>query len=87
MAISPNTSVTAPTRTRPFGAQLPPAGAGFFFADLESSLLRGERRTVKALAAQEGLPIAQIRARLCQHFGSRISFTKGRTGGIKLAST
>jgi predicted DNA-binding transcriptional regulator YafY len=52
---------------------------------LVSRLNDGERVTLTALSNQFNATSAEIRKYLIDKFGSRISFQRGRTGGIRLA--
>jgi hypothetical protein len=52
---------------------------------LVSRLNDGERVTLTALSNQYNATSAEIRKYLIDKFGSRISFQRGRTGGIRLA--
>ena len=54
------------------------------FHNMEASLKKGNRETVKVMAMTLGCTIAMLRKALIEHYGSRIVFTKGRTGGIKV---
>ena len=45
----------------------------------------GERVTLTALSNQFNATPAEIRKYLIDKFGTRISFQRGRTGGIRLA--
>lgn len=54
------------------------------FQNMEASLKKGNRETVKVMAMTLGCTIAMLRKALIEHYGSRIVFTKGRTGGIKV---
>ena len=56
-----------------------------FSAFLETGLRAGYRMTVKEMAARLGYSIPALRKALVGHYGSNISFTKGRTGGIIIA--
>lgn len=55
-----------------------------FYAGIEKNLRDGMRVTVKNLATHSGVSIAKMRGSLITHFGNRISFSKGRTGGISI---
>lgn len=52
---------------------------------VESRLKAGERVTVVNLAKEMKIPVSEIRAALAESFGNRISFKRGRTGGIALS--
>ena len=53
-------------------------------SQVEDALANG-RTTVKELAAAANVPHASMRRYLVEMFGARISFTRGRTGGMHLA--
>lgn len=52
--------------------------------DVQSRCQSGEKVTVLALARQHGVNTAEMREVLTEHFGSRISFVRGRNGGIRI---
>jgi len=52
---------------------------------VESRLKAGERVTVVNLAKEMKIPVSEIRTALVESFGNRISFKRGRTGGIALS--
>jgi hypothetical protein len=45
----------------------------------------GERVTILALAKEKNISASEIRNALIDAFGNRVSFRRGRTGGIVLA--
>ena len=53
-----------------------------FYTQLESNIKIGQRMTVKHMASAANMSIAAMRKALILHYGIRITFTKGRTGGI-----
>lgn len=52
---------------------------------IETMIGNKQRPTVKAIAESAGMTIAKVRKILVDHYGTRITFTKGRTGGIMLS--
>ena len=52
---------------------------------VETNQQNGIRNTVKSLSTQFGFSIASCRKVLIAHYGNRITFTKGRTGGIMIS--
>lgn len=55
------------------------------FAAFETAVNGGQRVTLKDLAAQYGMKSDDVRRSLVAHFGARVMFVRGRTGGIRLA--
>lgn len=56
-----------------------------FFDNLNELLANKQHRvTVKGLAQSSNISIAAMRKILLSHYGNRIAFSKGRTGGIVL---
>lgn len=55
------------------------------FAAFETAVNGGRRVTLKDLAAQYGMKSDDVRRSLVAHFGARVMFVRGRTGGIRLA--
>jgi hypothetical protein len=53
---------------------------------IENALAAGKRVTVKDLSASYGIKVAVLRSMLIAHYGNRIQFKRGRTGGIALTS-
>lgn len=51
---------------------------------LESSLSAGKRVTLPDLAAQCGKSAASTKKALMDHYGVRVTFMRGRTGGIRI---
>ena len=52
------------------------------FASLSTRASSGERLTVKHLAREFGMKAPDVKRALVAHFGTRILFKRGRTGGI-----
>jgi hypothetical protein len=52
---------------------------------VESRIKNGERVTVVNLAAERNISVGELRTALVEAFGNRISFKRGRTGGIVLS--
>jgi hypothetical protein len=55
------------------------------FAAFETAVNGGQRVTLKDLAVQYGMKTDDVRRSLVAHFGARVMFVRGRTGGIRLA--
>jgi hypothetical protein len=55
------------------------------FAAFETAVNDGQRVTLKDLAVQYGMKTVDVRRSLVAHFGARLMFVRGRTGGIRLA--
>jgi len=51
---------------------------------IESAIQNGERVAVKHLAEKAGVSSIVVRKMLSEHYGDRISFIRGRKGGIAL---
>jgi hypothetical protein len=51
---------------------------------LESSLIDGKRVTLPDLAAQCGKSTASMKKALKDYYGVRVTFMRGRTGGIRI---
>jgi len=45
----------------------------------------GERVTVLGLAKEFGFSPNEVRKNLVEKYGSRVTFTRGRTGGVRIA--
>jgi ABC-type uncharacterized transport system permease subunit len=58
-------------------------GCPIDFAALENNSKAG-RVTLDMLVAQTGMNKASVRKALVSHFGSRITFARGRVGGIRI---
>ena len=56
------------------------------FAAIAIRISNGERLTVKHLAVEYQVKAVDLKKALVNHFGSRISFQRGRTGGIRIAA-
>ena len=54
------------------------------FAQIESDITSGNRVTTKDLAKAYMVSPVTMRNLLADHFGARITFKRGRTGGIVL---
>ena len=52
------------------------------FTDIVSRAQGGERITVKHLAREFKMKAPDLKKALVSHFGARIQFKRGRTGGI-----
>lgn len=52
--------------------------------DVENRCQSGEKVSILALAKQHGITTHEMRNILTEHFGSRISFVRGRSGGIRI---
>lgn len=52
------------------------------FTDLVSRAQNGERLTVKHLSRELNMKSVDLKKALLSHFGTRIAFRRGRTGGI-----
>jgi hypothetical protein len=52
---------------------------------VEARLAAGERVTVVNLAKEMRIPVGELRTALVESFGNRITFKRGRTGGITLS--
>ena len=52
---------------------------------VETRLNAGERVTVVNLAKEIKVPVNEVRNALVEEFGNRITFKRGRTGGIVLS--
>lgn len=55
------------------------------FAIIEQRARAGERLCTKKLAQEFSITSAKMRTALITHFGKRITFQRGRTGGIRIA--
>lgn len=51
---------------------------------VESRIAAGERVTILHLAKEKNISPTEVRNALVEHFGNRIQFKRGRTGGIVL---
>ena len=52
---------------------------------LEAKISNKERITVKEMASTFGFKVPAMRQKLITIYGSRITFKRGRTGGIELS--
>jgi hypothetical protein len=52
---------------------------------VEARLAAGERVTIVNLAKEMRIPVGELRTALVESFGNRITFKRGRTGGITLS--
>lgn len=52
---------------------------------VETRLNAGERVTVVNLAKELKVPVNEVRNALVEEFGNRVTFKRGRTGGIVLS--
>jgi hypothetical protein len=52
------------------------------FNEIVNRANNGERITVKHLAREYKMKSADLKTELVNHFGARIQFRRGRTGGI-----
>jgi hypothetical protein len=52
--------------------------------DVQSRVQNGERITLVNLAKQHGVSPSEMRKILVDEFNNRISFMRGRTGGIRI---
>lgn len=57
------------------------------FTNIEDRIAKGERVTVKHIAGEKKVSPPIVMRALAEHFGTRIVFKRGRTGGISLMST
>jgi hypothetical protein len=67
-----------------------PTTSNIDFSSIDSSFSTGEVLKLKNLASQFGICIPVLRRLLAEHYGTRIEFVRGRTGGIRyraIAST
>jgi len=53
-------------------------------AEVEQSAAKGPRQSLSGLAARYGVSVSMCRRLLAEHFGARIEFRRGRSGGIVL---
>lgn len=56
------------------------------FTSLTTRASNGERLTVKHLAREFGMKAPDVKRALVAHFGTRITFKRGRTGGIHITA-
>ena len=54
------------------------------FASIEERIAKGERITVRHLAADLNVSPQIVRRALLDHYASRVVFSRGRTGGIQV---
>lgn len=54
------------------------------FEAIEQRARSGERLSTKKLAQEMNIKASQMRTHLIAHFGKRITFQRGRTGGIRI---
>lgn len=73
------------TTMNPNSTKIDFAAAELFPRLLEDGLAKGQRVTLKDLAAQYGMKSDDVRRALVAHFGARVMFVRGRNGGIRLA--
>jgi hypothetical protein len=59
--------------------------SGIDFAAIEKRIASGERLSVKKLSQELNTAQSKIRTVLLTHYGTRIKFQRGRTGGIKIS--
>lgn len=52
--------------------------------DVQGQCQSGQKVTLSGLAKQHNCTMAEMREILTDHFGTRISFLKGRGGGIRV---
>lgn len=52
--------------------------------DVQNRCNSGEKVTMLGLSKQYGISQNEMRKILVDHFGSRISFSRGRNGGIRI---
>lgn len=52
--------------------------------DVQNRCQSGEKVTLSGLSKQHNCTMAEMREILTDHFGTRISFLKGRGGGIRV---
>ena len=62
-----------------------PNSTSIDFAALEIALNNGVRVTLKDLAVLNGMKTDDVRRALVAWYGARVTFMRGRTGGIRLA--
>ena len=62
-----------------------PNSTSIDFAAFESAINGGVRVTLKDLAVQYGMKADDVRRSLVAYYGARVTFMRGRTGGIRLA--
>jgi len=53
-------------------------------ADVENRCTSGEKVSILGLSKQHGVSNNEMKKILVDHFGSRITFTRGRNGGIRI---
>lgn len=73
-------STTAPTKETLMNTTLQTE----LCALVESRIAAGERVTILHLAKEKNISPNEVRNALVEHFGNRIQFKRGRTGGIAL---
>jgi DNA-binding GntR family transcriptional regulator len=54
------------------------------FASIEERIAKGERITVRHLAADLNVSPQIVRRAFIEHYASRVVFSRGRTGGIQV---
>lgn len=54
------------------------------FASIEERIAKGERITVRHIAADMNVSPQIVRRALIEHYSSRVVFQRGRTGGIQV---
>ena len=54
------------------------------FASIEERIAKGERITVRHIAADMNVSPQIVRRALIEHYCSRVVFQRGRTGGIQV---
>lgn len=52
---------------------------------VQSRINNGERVTLLALSKEKNISVNEIRNALIEEFGNRVTFKRGRTGGIAIA--
>lgn len=63
------------------------ANSNIDFTSLDAAFSGGQVLKLKPLSEQYRICIPVLRRLLAEHYGSRIDFVRGRTGGIRLLST
>lgn len=57
------------------------------FASIEDRIAKGERVTVRHLAAEHNVSPQIVRRALLDHYSSKVVFQRGRTGGIQVKAS
>lgn len=50
------------------------------------SLIKNNKAKLTILAKQYDIPTAQLKTAMLEHYGNRITFVRGRNGGIRFAT-